>query len=166
MQTYDYIDKLNAAYSSGLFLRAAILTVSLSPLVKRYFVDFERSITFAGNVYEILPMKWLSVKSSSGMSLSTVEVVVSNIGDQVTEYQEETDITGNPCTLQIVHLDLLSTLTNFWQRLFDVQFVRAKPRVQASIILGRNIGLEDDLPRRVMTKADFPGLLDNVTTIL
>lgn len=159
----DYIARLNAQYQKGKFLKACIVTESISPLVKRYFVHHEDPITFEGQNYVPLAMYWDSVKTSMSMPTEGMNVALSNIGNQVVRYLKEIDITGNEVVLQLIHLDLLSTLTSYWRRKAQVRAVRADLNA-AVFVLGRQLG-QNQLPRRVMLAEEFPGISSEFPTI-
>jgi hypothetical protein len=157
----DYISRLNAQYQKGQFLKAVIVTES--PSVTRYFVHHEDSITFEGHAYTPLAMHWENIKTSMSMPTEGMQVALSNVGNQVVKYLKEVDITGNEVVMQLIHLDLLSTLTNYWRRKTRVRGVRADMNA-AVFILGRELG-QNQLPRRVMLAEEYPGISSEFPTI-
>ena len=144
----DYVDRLNRQYEKGKFIKAVILTESTSPLVKKYWADHEDPIVFQGQTYNPLSMFWDQIKTSGTMMDMGAEVALSNIGNQVVEYIKDIDITGNEVIMQLLHLDLLSTLTSHWKRKLKVLAVRADVNV-AIFTLGRELG-RNRLPRRLI----------------
>ena len=162
----DYIDKLNAQYESGKWIKAAIVTETVSPPVKRYFADHETPIQFDGNTYEPLSMRWDNIKTSQSMPTDGAEVALSNITGQVTAYIKEFDITGNQIVIQLLHLDLLSTLTSSdkYRRQFKVLGVRYD-NLAAIVTVGRNLG-RNRLPRGIILADEFPGISADVPRIL
>jgi hypothetical protein len=159
----DYVDLLNRQYGAGKFIKAVVLTEGLSPLVVKYFADHEDSITFQGHAYTPLHMFWDKLKTSGGMSMEGADVTVSNVGNQVVRYLKDIDIAGNPVTLQLIHLDLLNTLTNYWTRYFKVLGVRADMNA-AVFSVGRYLG-RNRLPRNVLTADKAPGLNSDIPRI-
>lgn len=133
-----------------------MVTENLSPLTVRYFVDHEESITFEGHTYTPLHMYSDKLKTSMGMQTETAEIALSNVGNQVVKYLREIDISEMPCMLQLLHLDLLGTLTQYWHRSFKILGVRADQTL-AVFMLGREIG-RNQLPRDVLTAVEAPGL--------
>lgn len=160
-----YIEKLNKRYGKGNFLKAIVFTESTSPLVKKYWVDHQQEITFQGNVYERLHMKWQNIKASSGMDLEGANISVSNLARKAEDYVETIDIKGNEVIIQLLHLSLLNTLTSFYQRLFRVMAVSADV-MNITFTVGRDLGRGHQLPPEVMLKEDYPGLIDNPLRLL
>src|SRR5688572_5033487 len=101
MQNFDgdYIDRLNRTYRGGKFIKAVVVTESLSPLVKKYWADHETPIQFAGQSYEPLHMLWEGIKTSQSMLTAGASVAVSNLGNHAIQYIKEIDITGAPILL-------------------------------------------------------------------
>lgn len=167
MFIYDdaYITRLNALYGKGQFLKAIVFTESTDPLVKKYWVDHDAEITFQGNVYERLHMRWQNIKTSSGMDLEGANISVSNLARKAEDYVETIDVKGNEVVIQLLHLSLLDTLTSFFQRLFRVMAVRADA-VTITFTVGRDLGRGHQLPPEVMLKEDYPGLIDNPLRLL
>lgn len=160
----DYIDRLNRSYESGKFLKAAVLTETVSPLIKKYWVDHEVAIDFGGNTYEPLSMRWNNIKTSQAMPIEGAEIALSNISGAVTQYAKTFDVTGNEVILQLLHLDLLTNLTRYWKRKAKVLGVRMD-RQAAIITVGRNLG-RNKLPRRVILNDEYPGISADVARIL
>lgn len=158
-----YIAKINARMGGGRILKAAILTETKTPLVKRYFVDNEEPITFGGNIYQPLHMVWSGMKANAGMQLDGMAVTVSNLGGLVESYAYRLDISGNDVELQILHEDLLSTLVNFKSLRFKVLTVSAEDAA-VTFQIGRTWGFDDRCA--VMLKSEFPSLLDDVGRVL
>jgi hypothetical protein len=158
----DYIDRLNRTREAGKFLKAVTLTESISPLVKKYYVDHEETIVFGGNTYERLHMQWQSLKTSANPAEGAT-VSVSNIGGEVIKYLKEFDITGNEVVLELLHLDLLSTLTNYWKRRYKILAARYDV-LTATFDVGRQLG-RNRLPRGVILKDRYPGINSDVPRI-
>ena len=160
----DFVDKLNAQYSGGRFVKTVILTESYGPTVNKYWADYEDGLTFNGNFYEPLRMKWEGLKTSQGMPTEGSSVTVSNLGNQAIKYVKILDITGNDVVLRLLHEDLLDNLTGYWQRKLKVIGVSGDPSV-ATFVVGRQLG-KNKLPRKVFLKSEFPGLSSDVARIL
>src|SRR4030095_16747064 len=159
----DYVDLLNRQYGAGKFIKAVVLTEGLSPLVVKYFADHEDSITFQGHAYTPLHMLWDQIKTNAGMSMEGADVAGSNLANIAVRYLKEIDIAGNPVTLQLLHLDMLSVLTNYWTRYFKVLGVRADDHA-AIFSVGRYLG-RNRLPRNVLTVENAPGLNSDIPRI-
>jgi len=160
----DYVDKLNEQYKGGRFIKAAIVTENLSPLTLKYWADNAEPLVFQGNTYQPLKMRWEGIKTSQGMLLQGATLTVSNIGGAASSYLRTMDITGNPCTIQLLHADLLNTLTNYWQRKYKILGLNANNMV-ATFTVGRNLG-RNKLPRGVILSDEFPGISNDVPRIL
>jgi len=144
----DYIDVLNRQYTAGKFLKAVIFTENISPLVNRFWVDHEEGIVYQGNTYVPLHMFWNSIKASMGMSTEGSAVAISNVGNIAVKYLKEIDPSGMPVVLQLLHIDLLTTLTNPYTRYFKVIGVSADESA-AVFTLGRELG-KNKLPRELI----------------
>lgn len=164
-----YIQALNEQYQSGRFLKAVILTEDPSISTKKYYVDNETSITFQSNTYSPLEMSWSGYTVSAAMPLPTMTVNISNIGGEVIDYLETLDIIGNDVVLQILHIDrsgVVEDVTTAKDEVaLQVQSIVGDDMV-ASFTLGLNLGLNDMLPRGVMTKAKYPGMIDDVIRLM
>jgi hypothetical protein len=144
MPSFDqsYIDRLNRQYNKGLFVRAVVFTESVDPLVKKYWVDHAQPITFQGNAYEPLRMLWQNIKASTALNLEGAELTVSNLARKAEDYVETIDIKGAEVVVQLLHLSLLNTLVNFYERRFYVQAVRADVRA-ITFTIGRELGWQE-----------------------
>lgn len=144
----DYLDKINAQYEGGKWLKTAIVTESISPLVKRYWVDHEDQIIYGGNTYDPLPMYWEGIKTSVGMPTEGASVALSNLGNIVWKYMKVIDPSAMPVVLQLLHLDLLSIITRPYERYYKVRNAKGD---QSAVLftLGRELG-QNKLPRRVI----------------
>ena len=160
----DYVDRLNRQYEGGKFIKAAEVTETVSPLVVSYWVDHEEAITFEGHSYQPLPMRWDNIKTSQSMPTEGAEIILSNIAGQVTQYIKTMDITGNPITIKLIHLDLLSNLTNYYRRYFKVLGIRYD-RQAAVVTVGRNLG-RNRLPRGIILASEYPVISSDVPRIL
>jgi len=156
--TAAFLTKLNEDIGDGgKFLKAVQLVENpVGPVVK-YFVDHERSIIFDGNTYNPLPMEWSGLDINQGMTLPTMRVAVPNLGGEVVDYLEELDVLENDVTLLLLHLDLLGDTTAFDKLLFQIQGISGDQLV-AVLDLGINVGIEDRIPREVITTDEFPGI--------
>lgn len=165
MQTFDadYIDKLNSTYQGGKFLKAVVVTENVSPLVQKYWVDHEKEIEFEGHTWTPLHMRWDNIKTSQSMPIEGATISVSNLGNQAIRYIKTVDISGNEVVLKLLHLDLLSTLTNYWTRRFKILSIRADVHA-ATFTCGRTLG-RNRLPRNVYLKDRYPGLSSDVARI-
>jgi hypothetical protein len=145
----DYIDMLNRQYQGGKWLKAALLIESRSPLVEKYFVEHEDPITFQGRTSIPLHMFWEGLKTSVGMPTEGSNIALSNLGNQVVKYLgKNMDPSGLEVTLQLLHLDLLNTLTRPYERYFKIIAARADQNM-AVFVLGRQFG-RNRLPRRMI----------------
>lgn len=159
----DFVEKLNLNYEGGKFIKTVILTETVSPLVQKFWVDHDYEISFNGNTYERLKMRWDGIKTSRLMPVEGATVTTSNLGNAAIKYVKQLDITGNEVLLQILHLDLLTNLTGHWLRKFKVQGVQADISV-ATFTVSRAFG-HNKLPRKVFLKSEFKGLSSDVPRI-
>src|SRR5215471_21766552 len=116
----DYIEKFNAQYQGGKFIKAVILTEDPSIPTLTYWADNEEGITYLGHAYTALRMRWDNIKTSGSMTIEGATITVSNLGGYAVKYIKELDISGNSVTLQLLHLDLLNSFTVPWQRFAKV----------------------------------------------
>ena len=114
----------------------------------RYWADHQDSFTFAGNVYTPLRMLWTGLQTSVGMPTSGSTVALSNVANQVVHYLNEIDPSGMAVILQLLHIDLLSSLTKFKEGSFKILSTRAD-MTAAVFTLGRELG-KNRLPRRMI----------------
>jgi hypothetical protein len=157
----SYIDRLNRVSGGGRFLKAVIVTESVSPPIKKYYVDNEREIVFEGNTFTPLSMNWSGFETSSSMSLAKMTVTVPNLGGEVIAYIEEIDILENDVEFLILHIDLLNEVNAVDRTILQIQTIEADDNI-AAFTVGINLGLSDLLPREVIMKSEFPGLVDDV----
>jgi len=155
----DYIARLNARHAGGVFFKAAVIVVDGSTTL--YVADINESITFDGHAYERLAMRWEGNAQTSQGSLPTVSVTVSNVTGRVGTYLEQQILIGCDVTLQLLHLDLLATVTDQDAVKLQVMAVQWN-RQQAVFTLGVNLALQEMLPRFVITAAEFPGVPDSL----
>jgi len=160
----DYIDSLNKVYRGGKFIKAIVLTENPVGPVRRYWADHEEAISFAGNTYEPLHMRWDNIKTSASMPIEGASISVSNLTGAVRRYIREIDITGNEVIIQLLHLDLLATLTTYWQRKGKVLAGPSADVLTGTFIVGRQLG-RNRLPRKVFLRSDFPGLTSDIPRI-
>ena len=155
----EYIARLNTRYFAGVFFKAAVLVVDGSTTL--YFADLTEPVTFDGHAYEYMPMTWSGVSQTSQQNLPTVTVTVSNITGRVGAYLETTLLIGADVTLQLLHYDLLATVTDQDSQKLQVMAVQWN-RQSAVFTLGLNFALQEMLPRYVITAAEFPGAPDQL----
>lgn len=158
----DYVDRLNRQYDKGKFLKAVRLNET--PGLDSYWVDHEEPIDFEGHTYKPLHMFWDKIKTSGSMPTDGPEVALSNVGNQVVKYLKTMDVTGNVIYLQLIHLDLLASLSpNYWKRKLKIMSVKAD--INAAVFtLGRYLG-RNRLPRRVILSDEYPGVNSDVARI-
>ena len=161
MKEFDetWLTRLNATHSGGVFCKAAILVVD--PMTTLRFADTQHGITFAGDDYQPLPMQWQGQEQSSEQKLPSVRVTVPNANGVVGAYLETVDLSGNDCTLQILHLDLLDDVSAVDQVVLQCMSVDWN-EMAATLTLGINLALSEQLPRHVVTRAQFPGVPDSL----
>jgi hypothetical protein len=127
--------------------KAAILFETA--VVKKYWAEHEDPIVYGGNTYQPLHMFWEGLKTSVGMPTEGSNVALSNLGNVVVKYLgKDIDPSGMEVTLQLLHLDLLNTLTRPYERYFKIIACRADPSL-AVFVLGRQFG-RNRLPRRMI----------------
>lgn len=160
-----YLDKLNANYEGGQFVKAVILTENPVGPVLKYFVDHEEAIVFQGNTYEPLRMSWENIKTSQGMPIEAMTLTVSNLTGKAAKYVKEIDISGNTVTLQLLHLNLLATTTKHWQRFGKILGIPNVDRNVVAFAIGRQLG-RNMSPRKVFLQSEFRGLSSDVVRIL
>lgn len=154
----EWIARLNATSGGGVFAKAVILVVSPSETL--YFADTQESIDFNGETYQPMPMTWEAVGQNSQLALPSIRVTVPNVTGVIGSYLEVTNLLGADVTLQLLHLELLGTVT-------DVDTVRLQlmlyewNELAATFTLGLNLGLTESLPRHVMTRAEYGGIPDS-----
>lgn len=151
----DWLARLNAQHSGGIFFLAAVLTVGPEDI--RRYADVQRTIEFDGESYLPLPMRLEGLGQSAQQSLPAVRVTVAAVTGEVEAFLATTDILGHDVVLQILHLDLLDDVQ--MQDSIALQVMAAEwNHLTATFTLGINLALSDLLPRHVLT-ADFaPGV--------
>ena len=162
--TDEYIAKLNATTSGGIFIKTVEFVEDYTGPVMRYFVDHTESIVFNGNTYLPAKMVWENLKTSHGMTIDAATISVANLGGLVGKYIKEIDLSDNDVTMRLLHLDLLSQLTGHWSRRGFILSVGASVSV-VTFTVGRRLG-RNVLPRKVFTQVEFPGLPSEVPRIL
>jgi len=170
--TQPYIDRLNRDTEQGIFFWALILTETTSPLKKRYFVDHDRPITFAGNTYQPIAMALSDYEISRTMQLPSVRVSIPNFGQRVevetgvfrgaVDYVEEIDVLEHDVTLQLLHLNLLGDANAKDETALKIQSIEGDDSV-AVFTLGVGAGQDDLLPPKVVTRKVFPGVMSTNT---
>jgi hypothetical protein len=166
-----YIAAINARDCGGKLLKAIILTETISPLVKRFFVDHDSDIVYDGATYKPLAMSWQGLEISRQMSLPTMKITVPNMGHaievapgafrSVADYVHSIDVLEHDVTVRTLHLGLLGDLQAKDDFTFQLQMIDATA-MAAVFTVGLNLGLKDTLPRNIMTRAEFPGIQDTI----
>lgn len=159
MKTFssNWIAKLNAQHSGGVFVKAAILVVDGS--TTKYYADAHDNITFDGQTYTPLSMAWEGEGQNAAMELPSVRVTVPNADGAVGAFLETKDLLGNDVTLQILHLDLLGVATDVEKVKLQIMMIESTWEI-ATFTLGLNLALDQQLPKHVITRAEFPGVPD------
>jgi hypothetical protein len=155
-----YIAKINAESEGGVLLKTVIVTEDPNGPVLKYYVDHDEAIVIDGNTYQPLPMRWDGYEMSGSMSMPTMKISTHNLGEQVSDYVEELDILDNDVVVQLVHLDLLGDLQARDSMTLQIQTIESDD-LFITFNLGLNLGFSDLLPRGVITKEEFPGVVDD-----
>ena len=155
-----FLARLNRLYDAGVFLKAAIVSRG-SDAGKDYFVHYGEPVTFRGHVYQPLPMEWDGVEATSTMQLPGVRISVANIQGQAEQYVDDADILGTDVVLQIMHLDLLNNPKDADEVALQIQSIEITA-ASVSIMCGLNLGLQDSLPKGIITRSEFPGNSDDI----
>jgi len=153
--TNDWLVRLNATHSGGVFFLAVELHVDTGDV--RYYANTQRAIVFDGNTYQPVFLAISGLGQTSQQTLPAVQLTTTNVTGQLGQFLETTDVLGRDVILRILHLDLLNTVTN--QDSIQLQILAAEwDEERATFALGLNIGLQELLPRHIIT-ADFaPGV--------
>ncbi len=162
MKTFssEFLAQLNARLEAGTFLKA--IEVSEDDDTTRYFVDFERAITYAGHEYLPLPMTWSGFEVERNMALPTMTIAVPSLDGTVIAWVEDLNVLERDVTLLILHLDQLGDSQAKDTLTLQIQGVQDDPGEGLCVFtLGLNLGLSDQLPRGLIMKADFPGIPDD-----
>jgi hypothetical protein len=150
----EWIRQLNAQHSGGVFFLAAVLAF---PGDTRYVADVQHPIVFNGNTYTPLPLQLEGVEQTTQQTLPTVRLRTANVHGIIGQFLETTSILGVDVTVQLLHLDLLGAVAN--QDSLQLQIMAAEWDDQvATVHLGLNLGLQETLPRHLITAAEFPGV--------
>ena len=155
--TASFIDLLNRETQSGVFFKAVALTVAVGDV--RYYADTDANITFNGNVYTAIPMIWEGQEQNAQMELPAVKVTVSNITGIPGTFLETSNLLGNTVVLRLLHLDLLATVTDVDSATMQIMLVEWTQE-RATFTLGINLGLQQQIPAHIITRAEFPGVPD------
>lgn len=159
----DWVDQLNSLESGGgKFIKTVELTEE--PGTVRYWADHEEPITFGGNTYLPLQMRWDNIKSSQSMTIEGWNVTVSNLAGQVGRYLKIFDPSGCPVWLRLLHTKLLGSATVHWKRYGKVLSVRANVQ-SGTFTIGRDIG-RNMQPNELFLIDEFPSLIPETPRIL
>lgn len=163
MKTFSsaYIAKINAENTGGVLLKAVAVTESTNPLVIKRFIDHDQALVIDGDTYNPLPMRWDGFEMSGTMNLPGMKISTFNLGQQVSDYVESIDILENDVVLKLVHIDLLGDVQAKDEMAFQIKMIEGDD-LFITFELGINLGLNDLLPRGVITKDEFPGIVDDV----
>lgn len=151
----EWIARLNAQHSGGVFFLAAILTVGAGDI--RRYADTQRPIIFGSETYTPLPLRVEGMQQTSQQTLPTVRLTTTNVTGQVGQFLETTDILGHDVELQILHLDLIGIITDHESMRLQVLAATWNDEV-ATFNLGLNLALRDLWPRHLITAAFAPGV--------
>ena|SRR5215471_9974916 len=160
----EYVQKLNADYRGGIFVKAVDFEEDPSGPVMRYWVDYPTPITYNGNLYNPLFMVWSNMKTSQGMSIDAATISVSNLTTEAGKYVKEFDVTDNLVITRLLHIDLLNQINQHWFRALEVISVAADPGL-VIFSVGRRLS-RSVLPRKVYLQKEFPGLTSETPKIL
>lgn len=160
--TEAFIEKLNAKTAGGKFIKTAILTVTTSPLVQRFFADHDAEVVFNGITYERIGMAWGDYEVSRRMPFPTTSVTVPNLGGEVIAYVETTPLLDHDIVLQLVHQDLLGDVTAKDERKFIINSIAAND-LASTFNCGLNMGLQDRFPRERILRSEFPAIPETIS---
>lgn len=164
----ELLEQLNSKSTTGKFREAAIFTRDQTdPTSKEYFIRNGRPVSFRGNIYRSLNMRWDGIKTSANMELPSNQVAIANLGGSVLEYLEDNNIRleGNDVMLQILYVDRFLKVSLIDEMLFQVEFMVADYYKGATFHLGVNYSLNDLIPRNTIEKQEFPGIRDDVIRV-
>lgn len=153
-----FIEKLNAVTNAGVWLHALVIAL---PASTDYWVHHAEPVLFNGNTYQPLPMRWEGVEASMTMQLPGVRVSVANVQGQAAAYVEDHDLLGRDVRLQIMHLDLLGTPTDVDELALQIQQIEVNAQA-VTALCSLNLGLNDLLPKGIITQTEFPGNTDDI----
>lgn len=153
--TSEWIERLNAQTQGGIFFLAAELSVAEGDV--RYYATMQYPVDFEGHTYQPLPMLVEGLAQNSQQNLPAVRLMTTNVTGAVGAFLETTDILGHDVLLRLLHLDLLGNTANQDQARLHVLAVEWDQQ-QATFSLGINIGLNEILPRGLISASEFPGV--------
>lgn len=153
--TADWLARLNAQQGGGVFFFAVDLTVDVGDV--RYYADAQHAVSFDGNTYAPLPLLVEGLGQTSQQSLPAIRVTTSNVTGDVGAFLETTDLLGHDLVVRLLHMDLLGSTSNQDQAVLQIVSCDWDDQ-QATITAGLNIGLQDILPRGLISAAEFPGM--------
>lgn len=153
--TTEWLARLNAQQGGGVFFFAIDLTVGVSDV--RYYADAQQTIVFNGHDYTPLPLLVEGVGQTAEQSLPGIRVTTSNVTGVVGAFLETTDLLGNDLIVRLLHMDLLGSTSNQDQGVLQIVACEWDDE-QATLTAGLNIGLQDILPRGIISAAEFPGM--------
>lgn len=157
---------LNRQTNSGLFFEAIIVTrVMTEPKVIDYFANFSRRISFGGSTYEMCPLYFDGMNTTSQMEIPANTVKLFNVGGMINRYVYDHNIRikRNDITLQILHCDQFGRFTMYDQEELQILVVRGSPGVGgASIFASLGWKLGDRVPKETMETSEYPGIRADV----
>lgn len=150
-----FIQALNAQSAGGIFCAAVALT--LAPGTTFYYADVQAPVTFEGQVYEPLPLRFDNMGQTSQMEIAGWTVTVSNIDGQVGAYLEDHELAGLPVTIHILHLDVLGQATESDTSRMRI-IIAEWGREHAIFHCGYDLALSEVLPRTLYNASEEPGV--------
>lgn len=159
----DWVDALNSALSDGTkFIKTVELTESPGNI--SYWADHEEAITYNGNTYTPLGMRWDDLKKSQGMGIEPFKISVSNLTGAAVRYIKQVDVTSNPVWIRLLHTKLLNSATVHWKHYGKVRAVQANVTT-VTFTIGRDLG-RNMQPNELFLAAEFPSLTSETPKIL
>lgn len=154
----SFIERASKVYGAGVWLKAAVVEHEGGT---DYWVHAAEPLTFQGHLYQPLAMEWEGIDASSTMPLPSVRVSVPNVQGQAEAYIDSVQMLGKDVRLQILHFDLLQNPTDVDEVALQVHAIDVN-RQMVSVLCGVNLGLTDLLPKYVISRAEFPGNVDDI----
>lgn len=154
----EFIERAAKVYGAGVWLKGAVIDHAEGT---DYWVHAAEPLIFQGHTYQPLHMTWDGVDASASMQLPAVKVTVPNIQGQAEAYVDSVQMLGKDVRLQVMHFDLLNNPTDVDEIALQVQSIEIN-RQAVSVLCGVNLGLNDLLPKYVITRSEFPGNVDDI----